>query len=40
MTHGKVIYVAQKVAEIHGISVEQVANQTYENTIRIFNIKK
>ena len=37
MTHGKVIYVAKKIAEVHGISVEQVANQTYANTVRLFD---
>ena len=32
-------YVAQKIAEIKEISIEQVAKQTYINAMRIFNIE-
>ena len=31
-------YVAQKVADVKGLSVEQVADITYKNAMRIFNI--
>lgn len=33
-------YIAQKVANFKGISLEKVASMTYENTIKIFKIKK
>ena len=32
--------VAQKVAEIKGLTLEDVGNQTYNNAMNIFNIKK
>lgn len=32
-------YVAEKIAEFKGIPIEEVAGKTYENAIRIFNIK-
>ena len=31
-------YVAQKIADIKNISIEEVANKTYENTIKVLNI--
>ena len=31
-------YVAQKIADVKGLTVEEVAQKTYENTIRIFKI--
>lgn len=34
-----VIYIAQKIAEIKQISIEEIARATYENTKRIFEIK-
>lgn len=33
-------YIAQKIAEFKGIDVEEIAKVTYENGMRIFNIKK
>ena len=33
-------YVAQKIAEIKGINIEEVALKTYENAKKIFEIKK
>ncbi len=33
-------YIAQKVANFKGISLEKVASMTYENTIKLFKIKK
>ena len=35
---GKVKYVAQKIAEVLGITEEEVAKQTYENGCRIFGL--
>lgn len=32
-------YIAQKIANVKGYSIEQVAKMTYENTCRIFKIK-
>ena len=32
-------YIAQKVADIRGKSIEEIANITYENAKRIFGIK-
>ncbi|MCL2860600.1 MAG: TatD family hydrolase [Oscillospiraceae bacterium] len=32
----KIKYMAQKIAEAKGISVEEVAKMTYENTLRMF----
>ena len=31
-------YVAQKIADVKGITIEEVAQKTYENAMRIFNI--
>ena len=31
-------YVAQKIADVKGYSLEEVAKKTYENAMRIFNI--
>ena len=31
-------YVAQKIADVKGLTVEEVAQKTYENAIRIFKI--
>ena len=31
-------YVAQKIADVKGITIEEVAQKTYENEMRIFNI--
>lgn len=31
-------YIAQKIADVKGLTVEEVAQKTYENTIRIFKI--
>lgn len=33
-------YIAQKIAEVKGISVEQVAKNTYNNTIKVFKINQ
>jgi len=33
-----IIETAQKMAEIKGVSLEKVAEQTTENTIKVFNI--
>lgn len=35
-----VIYIARKIAEVKGYSEEQVANITYQNTCRIFEIEE
>ena len=32
-------YVAQKIADVKGITIEEVAQKTYENAMRIFNIE-
>ena len=32
-------YIAQKIAEVKQIPIEEIAKLTYENTCRIFNIK-
>ena len=32
-------YVAQKIADVKGLTVEEVAQKTYENAMRIFNIE-
>ena len=34
----KVKYVAEKIANTHGVPVEEVANQTYQNTKKIFGM--
>ena len=31
-------YIAQKIADVKGITIEEVAQKTYENAMRIFNI--
>ena len=31
-------YVAQKIADVKGLTIEEVAQKTYENAIRIFKI--
>ena len=33
-------YIAQKIAEVKQIPIEEIAKLTYENTCRIFNINK
>ena len=38
-TPANVRYTAQKIAEVLEIPLEEIANLTYENTMRIFNIK-
>ncbi|KKR04633.1 MAG: TatD family hydrolase [Candidatus Uhrbacteria bacterium GW2011_GWF2_39_13] len=35
----RVKYVAQKLADLHGISLEQVAGQTFENTKQVFGLE-
>ena len=37
-TPGYTRYVVEKIAELRGISVEEVANATYENAMRIFGL--
>ena len=32
-------YIAQKIASVKGLTLEEVADTTYLNTIRCFNIK-
>jgi TatD DNase family protein len=36
---GYVKYVAAKLAELHGLSVEEVANTTTENAYYLFNLR-
>ena len=40
MTHGKVIYVAQKIAEVHECKVEEIADITAQNAKKIFGIEE
>ncbi len=38
MIHGKVIYVAKKIAEVHELEVEEIADITAQNAKKIFEI--
>ena len=33
-------YVAQKIADVKGLEIEQIADSTYKNALKIFNINE